>query len=305
MASERVDRLARFEAQMQLENNMFAMERGKESKAKQDKIWKQCFETPFNWHRYTVVDKQLKVEIKLGIISTVEDSFVKVKDEISGEMDTFGIDAAKKLVYPGHRIQDNHGAPARIVCLKNIPNDGLRALCTTKKYGDMIVQMPFDYEDNVDSPNNLIKCAQDIISSSGYDEDTQPLTIGETFIFIPNWIDRSQETWDITLEQNARLMKWEIVAENDESYFFKYQHLQYTRYSWSPEIVTNFFEIHKVSDESYFEPCMEKFQYLKHLKSTWDDEEHVEVQDVGKVGKEWHDEFLREHIYREHRVRVN
>ena len=291
---------------------MFAMERGKESQAKQDKIWKQCFETPFNWHRYTVVDKQLKVEIKLGIISTVEDSFVHVKDEISGEIDTFGIEAAKKLVYPGHRIQANHGAPTRLVCLKQIPKNGLHALCTTKKYGDMAVQMPFDYEDNVDSPNNLIKCAQDIISSSGYDEGVDslngkpPLTIGETFIMIPNWIDGSEQSWEDTLEQNARSMKWEIVAENDDSYFFKYQHLQYTRYSWSPEIVTNFFEIHKGSySESHMDTRIYEFAYLKHLKSIWDDDEHVEVQDVGKVGKEWHDEFLREHVYREHRVRVN
>ena len=251
-------------------------------------LWDLRKKQPFDWLRYGVVDKKLEVYRQRIIIAEETPSSVCFEDVNSKDTFVFRLDYGERLVQDGHGYQKHHGAPTQIVCKQLDFGGNERVYCVTNKYPDMPIHMPFDY-----NPNSLVTIADEIIKSSGYDEMHTPLMIGNKFTMIPNWNDGVEQSDDDLLKTTGQLMKWEIVAEDDDNFYFKYQYFQYTKHGWYPEIVTEFFEIYKEPSPTEEVTCMEKYAYFKDLKDTWDSEDTVEVKNIGKVALKWHDEFLQ------------
>jgi hypothetical protein len=285
--------------------DLVTLEKGHVTLEKQEQCWKACFTHPFNWFDYKVAGNNFISKVKTGCVY-VDKELAHFKDSVSGEIDTFDIQASKSLVFPGHMIQDEHGIPTRIVCKLNSANllEPSKIFCVTENFPDMVMDIPLGY----DNLNSLIKCADDLIVA---DKNRLPLWIGNKFNMIPNWIDEDEQPWDDVLKEMGALMKWKIIAEDSTRFYFRFQFLQYHRLDHLPtetiimphphiRIVTDYFSINKAASETEVTSCMEEYSFFKELKDEWDHSTIPKFEP--RTGLKMHSilgnaKFIREHVH--------
>ena len=218
----------------------------------------------YRWNEYNIDrSNQLITTKEYGRCHSASDGNIVVISS-SGKQHTYDEISARHL----EQIQSNHGDPIRIVCLiKSIP----LVFCTTSKYANMLVSIPYDQR-------MLMECADNLLQSNGHDSMNPTLNIGQTFDIMPF----ASKSWNEVLQMVGQLMSWSIIAESRSQYVFKYSYLQYCVQSPDPYPIlkTEYFEVDKEPKLTEAESCMDKYEYLKQLKNVWDESDESDMQDI-------------------------